>query len=150
VNASFKNRVHEAGAAHLAAQMKSLQMQMDQMRMDLGSETKSSAGDKHETGRAMIQLEQERLGSQITLLKKQLDGWGRIPSETKERITLGALAKINGQWFYFSSAIGKMTVDEREITCLGLTSPLGQALLGMPAQGSIQFRDQLWRIEEVL
>lgn len=150
MKASFKNRVHEAGTAHLVSQMKSLQAQMDQMRSDLGSETKSSAGDKHETGRAMIQLEQERLGSQMAFLKKQLDGWGRIPSDAKERITLGVLAKINGQWFYFSMAIGKMVVDECEVTCLGLTSPLGQALLGMSVQGSIQFRDQLWRIEEVL
>ena len=31
----------------------------------LESESKSSAGDKHETGRAMIQLEREKLGEQI-------------------------------------------------------------------------------------
>ena len=31
----------------------------------LESESKSSAGDKHETGRAMVQLEREKLGEQI-------------------------------------------------------------------------------------
>ena len=137
------------GALQLAAQMMSLQDQMDQSRADLGSETKSSAGDKHETGRAMIQLEQERLGSQMTALKNQLDGWSRIPREPKESIALGALARLNGSWFYFSAAIGKLTMDGEEVTCLGLTSPLGQALMGMAEKGSINFRDQLWRIESI-
>ena len=31
----------------------------------LQSETKSSAGDKHETGRAMLQLEMEKAGQQL-------------------------------------------------------------------------------------
>ncbi len=31
----------------------------------LNSETKSSAGDKHETGRAMLQLEMEKAGQQL-------------------------------------------------------------------------------------
>ncbi|MBL4643926.1 MAG: 3-oxoacyl-ACP synthase, partial [Flavobacteriaceae bacterium] len=41
----------------------------------LQSETKSSAGDKHETGRAMLQLEMEKAGQQlsgITLMKETL------------------------------------------------------------------------------
>ena len=32
----------------------------------LQSETKSSAGDKHETGRAMLQLEMEKAGQQLS------------------------------------------------------------------------------------
>lgn len=34
----------------------------------LMSESKSSAGDKHETGRAMVQLDREKLGNQIAEL----------------------------------------------------------------------------------
>ena len=36
----------------------------------LTSETKSSAGDKHETGRAMLQLEREKLGRQLAEAEK--------------------------------------------------------------------------------
>ena len=32
----------------------------------LQTETKSSAGDKHETGRAMLQLEMEKAGQQLS------------------------------------------------------------------------------------
>ena len=34
------------------------------------SETKSSAGDKHETGRAMLQIEREKLGNQLAEIQK--------------------------------------------------------------------------------
>jgi archaellum component FlaC len=38
-----------------------LQNRFDDLNNDLASDHKSSAGDKHETGRAMIQLEQVEL-----------------------------------------------------------------------------------------
>ena len=40
------------------------------LQESLNSETKSSAGDKHETGRAMVQLEQEKLGQQLQEIEK--------------------------------------------------------------------------------
>ena len=36
----------------------------------LQSETKSSAGDKHETGRAMLQLEMEKAGQQLASIQQ--------------------------------------------------------------------------------
>ncbi|MWD30855.1 3-oxoacyl-ACP synthase, partial [Aquicoccus sp. SCR17] len=40
------------------------------LQESLNSETKSSAGDKHETGRAMVQLEQEKLAQQLVELDR--------------------------------------------------------------------------------
>ena len=40
----------------------------------LNSETKSSAGDKHETGRAMLQLEMEKAGQQLKVVLHHSDG----------------------------------------------------------------------------
>ena len=42
-----------------------LEIRKAEILIALESESKSSAGDKHETGRAMIQLEREKLGEQI-------------------------------------------------------------------------------------
>ena len=49
----------------LEKKMGVLEQQKENLQKDLTSEAKSSAGDKHETGRAMIQLELEKLGNQI-------------------------------------------------------------------------------------
>ena len=51
--------------AHLEKKIEILELQKKSLQKDLTSEIKSSVGDKHETGRAMIQLELEKLGNQI-------------------------------------------------------------------------------------
>ena len=51
---SFVNKRLQTVEAVLSSNQKALQ-----------SETKSSAGDKHETGRAMLQLEMEKAGQQL-------------------------------------------------------------------------------------
>jgi hypothetical protein len=46
---------------------------MAEIQESLLSETKSSAGDKHETGRAMLQLEREKAGNQLVEIIKIKD-----------------------------------------------------------------------------
>ena len=50
---------------YIKAKQLLLEKQKEALQLALTSESKSSAGDKHETGRAMIQLEREKLGNQI-------------------------------------------------------------------------------------
>ena len=74
-----KEQVLQSCSILLEQQLSSIQDQINALKADLGSETKSSAGDKHETGRAMIQLEQERLGAQFSAAKRQWEVLQRIP-----------------------------------------------------------------------
>ena len=46
---------------------------IQELQESLTSETKSSAGDKHETGRAMLQLEREKAGQQLAEIKKLIN-----------------------------------------------------------------------------
>ena len=50
--------------------LQNLNNRIQEVNHALLSETKSTAGDKHETGRAMVQLEREKLGSQLAELEK--------------------------------------------------------------------------------
>ena len=47
-----------------------IQNTIKDIQKSLLSETKSSAGDKHETGRAMLQLEREKAGQQLAEIQK--------------------------------------------------------------------------------
>ena len=59
-----------------------LQNRFDDLNNDLASDHKSSAGDKHETGRAMIQLEQEKLSSQLSQFSQQKETISKLNAET--------------------------------------------------------------------
>ena len=54
----------------LTQSLEGLEIRKAEILLALESESKSSAGDKHETGRAMIQLEREKLGEQIKKAEK--------------------------------------------------------------------------------
>lgn len=95
------------------------------------SETKGSAGDKHETGRAMAQLEVENTGKILQEAQNTASVLHLLePEKVRTKCSLGALVETTQGLFYLSGGIGKITVGNNEIFCIGMNSPLGQALIG--------------------
>ena len=54
---------------HMDKDLAEAKARMASLKESLGAESKSSAGDKHETGRAMIHLEQERVQDTVGRLE---------------------------------------------------------------------------------
>ncbi|NQY06029.1 MAG: 3-oxoacyl-ACP synthase, partial [Flavobacteriaceae bacterium] len=67
----IKKKLYQACEAFLNERLSALQDIIINVQESLQSETKSSAGDKHETGRAMLQLEREKAGKQLEALQQQ-------------------------------------------------------------------------------
>lgn len=108
-----------------------LQESFDELKKALNSETKSTAGDKHETGRAMAQLEQEKLSSQLNQLLTLKNALSKVdPNEIHREVQYGSLVKTNNGYFFFSIGLGKIIVEDQNVFCITATSPLGQKLLG--------------------
>lgn len=116
-----------------------IQVQFDDLQNSLLNETKSSAGDKHETGRGMVQLEQEKLSkslTQITLLRNALSKVD--PTESHKLIQYGSLVQTSNGYFFFSVGLGKISVEGEDVFCMTATSPLGQKLLGKQKGDQVQ------------
>ena len=63
-------------------------------------DSKSSAGDKHETALAMAQLEQEKLTKQLNILLLQEASMKVIdPTLKHQKITIGSLVETNKGWY---------------------------------------------------
>lgn len=107
-----------------------LQKTLTDLKESAANETKSTAGDKHETALAMLQIEQANIGVQLTeamLQKQQLE---KIGSEKKAvKITKGSLVKTNRAYFFVSIAVGRMNLNDRSIIALSPLSPLGKKLV---------------------
>ncbi len=132
----MKNKVQifNAFRSHIEARIQSAQGALDEATESVHSETKGSAGDKHETGRAMAQLEVENAGK----ILQEAQHLGAVlhllePEKGRETCSVGALVESTQGMFYLSGGIGKIEVDGQEIFCIGMNSPLGQALLGKRA-----------------
>ena len=117
---------------------------------DLASETKSSAGDKHETGRAMLQLEMEKAGQQLQEVTKMKVVLSRLDlSESNQNVRLGSIVKTNLANYFIAVSAGKIDIDNETYFAISSSSPIGKQLLGKTINDEISFNQQIIKITTV-
>src|SRR5690606_18346245 len=101
------------------------------LQESLDSETKNSTGDKHETGRAMVQLEQEKLAQQFTELERTKNILQRVDVRKRtETIGLGSLVRTGVADYFIAISAGAFKQDGRPIYCISPDAPIAQLLMG--------------------
>ncbi|MEY5068683.1 MAG: hypothetical protein RLZ47_545 [Bacteroidota bacterium] len=115
------------------------------------NESKSSAGDKFETGRAMAQIELDKLEQQLhNLLELQAELF-KIKSDIEtEKVGFGSLVNCSTGKYFISVGLGKITIDGYIVYAISLASPLGQALKGAQKGNSILFNGNTIQIINVI
>ena len=117
----------------------------------LQSETKSSAGDKHETGRAMLQLEMEKAGLQLKVVREMKWQLDRIDIDfISKNIRLGSIVKTSMATYFFAINAGKLTIEGEDYFAISSNSPIGKLLLGKQEKQEIQFNGNSYIIDAVL
>ncbi len=117
----------------------------------LTTETKSTAGDKHETGRAMLQLEREKAGKQLAEVQKLQEIIHKIDiSLTSAPIHLGSLVITSKGNYFLSISIGKIIIDSESYFVIAANSPIGKLLLGKTAGDSFSFNGNHFGIINIL
>ena len=135
----------------LTSKLQTIQRQIDEIRLALAEDTKSTAGDKHETSRSMAQLEQEKLGKQYLETKKIQDFLSLISDRTAgTAIQIGDLIRTNMGWYYLGIPLGKVTLDTHPVFCISGASPLGTQLVGKRVLDRVQSPAGEMVIEEIL
>ena len=102
------------------------------------NDTKSSAGDKHETGRAMIHIEQE------TITKQLNDALEQKASLEK---TEGRLIKTNRGYVFLAVPIGKIIVEGTTVMAISPGSPLGMKLAVLKVNESAEINGVNYFVE---
>lgn len=117
----------------------------------LQSETKSSAGDKHETGRAMLQLEREKAGHQLAEIEKQKHILQKINIYTKhQKVTLGSVVITTQANYFIAVSAGEIIVDNTVYFAISAATPMAQLLLSKSVDDEIVFRGNGFRILSIL
>ncbi len=117
--------------AYADARGERIQRQIEILQEGLQSETKSSAGDKHETGRAMLQLEREKLGQQFALITQMKTVLHKIKMDATHAIVhLGSLVHTTRGSYYLAISAGVYELGNVKVFCVSLRTPIGQLLLG--------------------
>jgi transcription elongation GreA/GreB family factor len=116
---------------------------MQELVTHAANDSKSSAGDKHETGRAMMQQSQEQLGKQLQEAEMKRASIARIQTlPASETIGEGSLVTTKENTLLLAAPLGKIYFEEKDVFVISMQSPLAQAMKGKKSGDTILFQQK--------
>lgn len=151
MNLILKGLLYESCVSFLQKRLDVIEHRLNELNDSLGAETKSSVGDKYETGRAMLHLEKDKQMQQLAVLlnyKKQLHAID--PKIECIRVEQGALVQTNQGTFFLSISAGKLIIDKEVYFAITLASPIGQLLFQKKVGDRFEFRGKHYVLESIV
>ncbi|MBL0048446.1 MAG: hypothetical protein IPP32_10170 [Bacteroidetes bacterium] len=148
--ALLKVKIYAACLNYLNLKINQFEASLLDLTQGAQNDSKSSSGDKHETARAMMQIEYEKIGNQLKEAKMQKEELERInPESSSKKITKGSLIKTNKGFLFLSVGIGKLSVESSEVIILSPQSPLGIKLQNLSLGNSSEMNGTTYTIEAI-
>ena len=146
----MKQKVYDHYMQVLNDKLSSLRQVLEDLKESSSNETKSTAGDKHETALAMLQIEQANIGAQVQDVREKKAALERIdPKSSSSAIVPGSLVKTDKGYLFISTALGKATIEGIPVIALSPQSPLGQKLLGLCVGDVVEINQNNYVIESI-
>jgi transcription elongation GreA/GreB family factor len=146
----MKQKVYEYYLQVLNDKLSSLRQVREDLKESSSNETKSTAGDKHETALAMLQIEQANMGAQLQDVREKKAALEKInPMLSSSVIVPGSLVKTDKGYLFISIALGKAIIETNAVIALSPQSPLGQKLMGLSAGDVAEINNNKYVIEMI-
>lgn len=147
---TLKQKIYDHYLQLVNDKIQLLQQVLADLKETGANETKSTAGDKHETALAMIQIEQANTRRQLEEAFLQKTAFEKInPGLSTLQIVTGSLVKTNRGYLFMSIALGKKNIDNISVTALSPQSPLGEKLMGLKAGDTVELNSNQFVIENI-
>jgi len=147
---TVKQKVYNHCLQVINSKINALQEVLAGLKESGANETKSTAGDKHETALAMLQIEQANIREQLKEVQQQKAVLEKInPALSPTVIVNGSLIKTNRGYLFLSIALGKAVVDGITVTALSQQSPLGKQLLHLQQGQTVTVNGNHYFIESI-
>lgn len=127
-----------------------LKTQNNLIQQSANNETKSSAGDKYETARAMAQLEMDKLQRQIWEQEKIQQSLQNVLQYSNfELVRNGALLVCNQFSILIAASIGEIFYENNRYLILSSESPLAKKLMNLKAGDAFDFLNEKVEIKAI-
>lgn len=148
---NIKEELYKQCVAFVNNRFQTVQNTIQEIQVALQSETKSSAGDKHETGRAMLQLEREKAGNQLAEIEKTKKILSKVNIEkTADNIGLGSVIYTSKANYFIAISAGELRVKNETFYAISANTPIGQLLIGKTTGEDVVFRNQKFEIVNII
>jgi hypothetical protein len=149
LNDKLEIKAHLVG--ELEIKIKTLKAQIENLTIDAQNDAKGSAGDKHETGLAMMHLEQEKLSAKLSQTMQQLKNVVSITTIAPHyAITFGSLVNTGTSIFFVSDALPHFNYQGKMILPLSTQAPIYIELKNKKAGDVLIFNGKTIKVLDVV
>ncbi|WP_200975878.1 hypothetical protein [Echinicola sp. 20G] len=145
-----KIELHQELVNQISEKLKLVSDSIRQLKDSSAEDTKSSAGDKYETGREMIRQEMDKAEKMSLEYNSQLEVLSSLrPDESAELIQRGSLVLTDRIPLYISVGFGKVNISGQEVFVISSQAPLARLMMGKTAGKVISLNGVTYHIKAV-
>ncbi|MDG1101134.1 MAG: hypothetical protein P8N29_08015 [Saprospiraceae bacterium] len=146
----IKRELYYKCTEYIDQRIELIQKKLDDVAESRSNETKSSAGDKHETGRTMMQLEEQKATVQLYAALEVKQTLNQLDVETTNaHAGLGSLVRCDTGSYFIAISAGKLVIEGTKYYGISLPSPIGLILAGKSVGDEVKYNDKVMKILEM-
>jgi transcription elongation GreA/GreB family factor len=147
----LKKELHQLCINYVRKSMEAAQDAINDAQKASTDDTKSSAGDKYETSREMMQQETDRNMAQLNEANKLLVALNRISTVgASEKAEPGSVILTSNGNFYLAISAGSLLLNGKNYFAVSPASPVGNMLSGKKAGEGFTLNGKTYQIESVI
>ncbi len=148
---SLKQELFDYCVNYIESQIEHVQNAINSAQESAKNESKSSAGDKHETGKSLMQLEQENNAQHLANMLDQKRVVSILSSyRLSGKVTLGSLVVTDNGAYYIALGIGLAKGVTPVCYIISPTAPIGKLLIGKSTDDLVAFNGKQIQIKEII
>jgi transcription elongation GreA/GreB family factor len=148
---NLKKDLYALCVNYVKARIETAKQAIADAQQSAGEETKSSAGDKYETGREMMQQETDRNQAQLNEANKLLIALNQINIDTASSSAIqGSVVITDNGKFYLAISAGALNLNGEGYFAVSTVSPIGTKLLGRKNGDEFNLNGKQYKVKEVI
>jgi len=147
---NLKEQLYKMCIDYVQKRITEARQAIDDAQDSSDEETKSSAGDKYETGREMMQQVADQAQVQLNEANKLMVALSTVVYSTNHSTAdTGSIVYTNHGQFYIAISAGTLSIGQQTFYAVSPGSPIGIKLNGKKAGDEFELNGRAYRIEKV-
>ncbi len=144
--------LHQLSLEFIENRIKTIRQAIAETQDSADQETKSSAGDKYETGLSMMQLDMEKQAEQLAEAIRTRDALEKIKvfdNGANGAVRPGNVVETNQGNFYISISAGQLKLNNQTYFAVSPATPIASKLMGLKVGDSFSFNGKNYTVAKV-
>jgi len=148
---ALKYQLYQLCLKFIQNRIENIEYSIQQARQASNDDTKSSAGDKYETTREMMQQEMDRNSKLLYEAGQQKIALQQIEHvDPAKEVKNGSLILTSAGNFYISISAGELQIDSQKFIAVSQAAPIGKAFIGTKLGNEVIFNGNKYIVKEIL